>query len=151
MKKNTMVDLSGISIPITTPFQNDQISYTHLETNIEIWKKYKLTSFVLLGSTGEGALLSDLEKGEFIENAVSFIDGEKPVIVSTAFQSTSQTIDLLRFAVQIGVKAGLVLPPYYYRALMNHEALKKFYFDIADSVDIPIIIYHFPKVYWNQG
>lgn len=141
-----MIDLSGISIPIATPFRDEHLDHERLRENLAHWRKFNLRAFVLLGSTGEGIALSDREKKHFVATATGFIAGYRPVIIGAAFQSTAQTIQFLKTGIDMGAAAALVLPPFYFSSLMTPATIKKFYFDIADAVDIPIIIYHFPKI-----
>lgn len=140
-----MVDLSGIFVPIVTPFENDKIASHYLAENLQHWKNYKLSGYVLLGSSGEGVSLSDQERMEFIEKAINYISGEKLIVIGTAYHSTRQTIEFIKFGKKVGAHAALVIPPFYYKSQMNHEILKKFYFAVADGSELPIIIYHIPQ------
>jgi len=141
-----MFDLSGISIPITTPFRQEKIAFKKLERNIQIWVQYHFKGFVLLGSTGEGAMLSLSEKKEFVETATQMIPDRFVKILGASFHSTKETIEFLRFGEKYGVDAGLVLPPHYYRSQMTPNTLRRFYSEISDESGLPIIIYHFPGV-----
>ncbi|MFQ5584518.1 MAG: dihydrodipicolinate synthase family protein, partial [Calditrichia bacterium] len=75
-----MIDLSGISIPIATPFRDEHLDLECLRENLAHWKKFDLCAFVLLGSTGEGVALSDREKRHFVATATGFVAGYRPVI-----------------------------------------------------------------------
>ncbi|MHA2054897.1 MAG: dihydrodipicolinate synthase family protein [Candidatus Hodarchaeales archaeon] len=141
-----MLNLSGISIPITTPFLEEKIGFKQVENNIRIWKQYALRGFVLLGSTGEGAMLSLIEKEEFVDKVTEMIPESFVKILGASFQSTKETIEFLKFGEKHHVNAGLVLPPYYYRSQMTPDTLKRFYSQIAEESGLPIIIYHFPGV-----
>lgn len=141
-----MIDLSGISVPIVTPFERDKIAYHLLSKNLQFLKNYDLKGIVLLGSSGEGAALSDLERIEFVETATKNISDGKLIIIGSAFHSTRQTIDFLKFGRETGAHAALVLPPFYYKNQMNPQALKKFYVAVADESGLPIIMYHLPQV-----
>jgi dihydrodipicolinate synthase/N-acetylneuraminate lyase len=141
-----VIDLSGISAPIVTPFEDDKIAHHFLSENLQYLKNFGLKGIVLLGSSGEGAALSDRERIEFVESAIKYISEEASVILGAAFQSTQQTIEFLKFGKEAGAHASLVLPPFYYKNQMNDEVLKKFYFGVADHAELPIIIYHIPQV-----
>lgn len=140
-----MIDLSGIFVPIITPFENEQIAYDHLSQNLEFWNKFDLSGIVLLGSSGECTMLSDKERMEFVQEANKNISKEKLIVVGTAYHSIIQTVNFLKFGKETRAKAGLVLPPFYYKARMTDEVIKKFYFGVADGADLPIIIYHIPQ------
>jgi len=141
-----MIDLSGISVPIVTPFEEDRIAYHLLSENLQFLKDYDLKGIILLGSSGEGAALSDRERIEFVETAIKNISGDKQIIIGSAFHSTRQTIDFLIFGKESGAHAALVLPAFYYKNQMSPPALKKFYFAVADESGLPIIVYHLPQV-----
>ncbi len=141
-----MIDLAGISVPIVTPFEDDKIAFHYLTENLQFWKSFELRGYILLGSSGEGAMLLDRERIEFVEKAIKYISEENLIIIGAAFQSIRQTVDFLKYGKEAGAHAALVLPPFYYKSQMSDEALKEFYFTIADKSDFPIIIYHFPKV-----
>jgi 4-hydroxy-2-oxoglutarate aldolase len=133
-----MVDLSGIFVPIVTPFENDKIASHYLAENLQHWENYKLNGYVLLGSSGEGVSLSDRERMESIEKAVKYISEEKLIVVGTAYHSTQQTIEFIKYGKEVGAHAALVIPPFYYKSQMNHEILKKFYFAVANGSELPI-------------
>jgi 4-hydroxy-2-oxoglutarate aldolase len=141
-----MLDLSGISVPIVTPFEGDKIAYHYLSENLQFWKNFGLKGIVLLGSSGEGAALSDGERIEFVESAIKYISEGALIIIGSAFHSSEQTVDFLKFGKEAGAHAALVLPPFYYKNQMKDEVIKKFYFGVADKVNLPIIIYHIPQV-----
>jgi 4-hydroxy-2-oxoglutarate aldolase len=82
---------------------------------------------------------------EFVETAIKNISNEKLIVVGAAYHSTIQTINFLKFGKETGANVGLVLPPFYYKARMTDEVIKKFYFGVAEGADLPIIIYHIPQ------
>lgn len=141
-----MIDLSGISVPIVTPIEDDKIAYHFLLENLQFLKNYDLRGIVLLGSSGEGAALSDRERIEFVETAIKYISEDTRIIIGSAFHSTPQTIGFLKFGKEAGAHAALVLPPFYYKNQMTPQALQKFYFAVADESGLPIIIYNLPQV-----
>jgi len=141
-----MVDLSGISAPIVTPFEDDKIAHHFLSENLQFLKNFGLKGIVLLGSSGEGAALSDRERIELVESAVKYISEDALVILGAAFHSTQQTIEFLKFGKEAGAHAALVLPPFYYKSQMKDEVLKNFYLGVADRAELPVIVYHIPQV-----
>ena len=140
-----MIDLSGIFVPVVTPFENEQIAYDHLSRNLEFCNKFDLSGIVLLGSSGECTMLSDRERMEFVEKVIKSISGGKLIVIGAAYHSTIQAVNFLKFGKEAGAKAGLVLPPFYYKGRMTDKVIKKFYFGVADGADLPIIIYHIPQ------
>jgi 4-hydroxy-2-oxoglutarate aldolase len=69
----------------------------------------------------------------------------KVFIAGTGVETTQESILLTKEAADIGAKAAMVLPPYFYKAQMNHEVLIRHYLDLADSSPIDIILYNVPE------
>ena len=94
------------------------------------------------GTTGESPTLSHAEHGRVVELAVEVAKGRVPVIAGTGSNSTEEAISLTRHAKQAGADAALVVTPYYNKP--TQEGLYLHFKAIADSVDLPIIIYNIP-------
>jgi 4-hydroxy-2-oxoglutarate aldolase len=140
-----VTDLRGILPPIPTPFDGDgAFARDRLRDNLRVWGRHPLAGYVVLGSNGEGVLLSPEERLDVLRAAREDIPGDRWMIAGTGCQSTRETVELTRQAKRIGADAALVLPPSYYRARMTREALLRHYADVADAADIPILIYNMP-------
>jgi 4-hydroxy-2-oxoglutarate aldolase len=140
-----VTDLRGILPPIPTPFDGDgAFARDRLYDNFRVWDRHALAGYVVLGSNGEGVLLSPEERLDVLRAAREDIPGDRWMIAGTGCQSTRETVELTRQAKRIGADAALVLPPSYYRARMTREALLRHYADVADAADIPILIYNMP-------
>jgi 4-hydroxy-2-oxoglutarate aldolase len=70
---------------------------------------------------------------------------DKHIIVGTARESTKITLEFSKRMEDLGIDATLIRTPSYFKGLMTSDALKKHYFTIADSVKVPLIIYHIPR------
>lgn len=140
-----VTDLRGILPPIPTPFdERDEFARDRLRDNLRAWGRHALAGYVVLGSNGEGVLLSPEERLDVLRAAREDIPGDRWMIAGTGCQSTRETVELTREAERIGADAALVLPPFYYRARMTREALLRHYARVADAADIPILIYNMP-------
>lgn len=135
--------LNGVFVPAITPFINDEIQYDKLEKNITKLNQYSITGYLVLGSNGENKSLTIDEKFEilklFIKNK-----GSKVVMAGTGCESTRETIDLSIEAAKIGADFVSVLSPSYFAKQIKDEILIDYYSEIADSVNIPILIYNAP-------
>ncbi len=139
------MQLKGIYPPLPTPFdKNGQFSDTALQENINALNPFDLRGYIVLGSNGEFVLLSRNEKTQVMEVARQHIPSEKLMIAGTGCQSTAETLELTKTAASLGADAALVLPPHYYRGLMKPEVLINHFFTVADSSEIPILIYNMP-------
>ncbi len=144
-----MKQLNGIFPPLPSSFDYDEtLALDKMRSNIEKLNSFDLRGFLVLGSNGELVHLSDAEKIQVYEMAREAITPDKLMIAGTGGQSTRETIMLTRAAATVGADAALVLNPFYYKGLMNPEALKQHYFTVADASTIPVIVYNMPA---NSG
>ncbi|KAL0941458.1 dihydrodipicolinate synthase [Colletotrichum truncatum] len=105
---------------------------------------------VYLGTNGELALLTADERKAIIETAVRAVkDLQKPdypIVAGISAQSTREAILNAKDATSAGASFALLLPPSYWPKALSNEAILGYYRDVADSSDIPIVIYNFPGV-----
>jgi len=141
----SIIDLSGIFPPITTPFIDDNVAYDKLASNIEKWSRTGLGGFVVLGSNGEYVCLSEEEKRKVVETVVEAAPEHMSVIAGTGCESTKETIRLTADCAALGAHAALVVTPHYFGGKMTEVALVKHFTSVADSSPIPIILYNVPK------
>ena len=96
---------------------------------------------VPLGSTGEFTTLSLSEKKEFIKFYVETVNERVQVLPGTGCMDYDKTVELSNYALSLGVKGVLIIPPYYY-ALSQDEGFK-YYDKIAENVNGDVYIYNF--------
>ena len=145
MNKST-ISLTGVLPPIPTPFDKQgDVAHQALAENLTRWNQYDLTGYVVGGSNGEAAYLTEREKLRVLETARQVIPADKVMIAGTGCESTRQTIALTRQAAEAGADAALVLTPHYFNNLMTSDSLAQHYEAIADASPIPILIYNVPK------
>jgi 4-hydroxy-tetrahydrodipicolinate synthase len=97
---------------------------------------------VPVGTTGESPTLSHDEHKRVVEIAVKVSAGRIPVIAGAGSNSTAEAIDLSRHAKEAGADATLVVTPYYNKP--TQEGLYLHFTTIADTVDLPMIVYNIP-------
>ena len=137
--------LSGIFPALTTPFEKGELSPAGLKSNIEKYNQYALSGYVVLGSTGEGILMNDMEGLKAIELVRSTASPGKIVIAGTGTDSTRPTIEFTNKAADSGAQFALVVTPFYYKAQMTAQALEAYYLEVAEGSNIPVILYNVPK------
>ncbi|APC08968.1 dihydrodipicolinate synthase family protein [Neomoorella thermoacetica] len=98
----------------------------------------------ILGSSGEFMHMSTTERKKFAEFVVEYVNKRVPVTVGTGSSSTAEVIELTMHAQEIGADAVGIITPYYW--ILSEEALYNHYASVAQAVDIPIIIYHYPSL-----
>lgn len=98
---------------------------------------------VVAGSTGEASVISDAEQVDLFRAVKDAVGSDAHVIAGTGTNWTSHSIELTREAEKAGADAALVVTPYYNRppqdALLNH------FRTVADSSNLPVIIYDVPS------
>jgi len=98
------------------------------------------SGIVPCGTTGESATLSTAEHERVIEITIAQVNKRVPVIAGTGSNSTDEAIGLTKHAADAGANASLQVAPYYNRP--TQKGLYEHFKAIADSVDIPIILYN---------
>ncbi|HEY8415974.1 MAG TPA: dihydrodipicolinate synthase family protein, partial [Thermaerobacter sp.] len=141
------LDLSGIWAPLVTPFdEKEELDLEALAFNVQLYGQTPLRGYVALGTTGEFVHLTDEERGRVMETVVRAAQADdRPVIAGTGGHSTRVAADLARRAAEAGAVAVLVWPPFYYRARLEHAALREYFEAVADASPIPVILYNIPQ------
>jgi 4-hydroxy-2-oxoglutarate aldolase len=138
--------LQGVFAALTTPFENDKIAIKNFRENIKKYNTYDLAGYVIAGSSGEAAYLTDEESVILVREALQANVSNKKIIVGTARESTAATITFTNRMSDLGIHAALIRTPSYFKSVMTSEALKRHYYAIADETQIPVIPYHIPQV-----
>ncbi|MFA4994748.1 MAG: 4-hydroxy-tetrahydrodipicolinate synthase [Bdellovibrionales bacterium] len=140
------LDLSGLTIPLVTPFQNDKkasVDFKKLTKLVDyLINKQKADALVAIGTTGESTSLTHEEKEAVIRHTIEAADGRVPVIAGTGSSCTEEAIGLTRFSEKAGAAGVLVVSPYYIRP--NQDGLYNHFLKIAKSTDLPVILYNHP-------
>jgi len=136
----------GVFPPMITPFTEDgEVDYSKHINNIKKWNQMNLGGYVVLGSNSETVFLTEEEKLKLIKITVDNASKDKLIVVGTGMESTKATIDLTNKAAKLGAHAALILTPFYYGGKMNDEALISYFTEVANNVEIPILIYNVTK------
>ena len=135
--------LKGSIVALITPFKDSSLDEDVYRQLINYHLKNGTNGIVPGGTTGESPTLSHDEHRKIIEIAVKESSGKIPVIAGTGSNSTSEAVELSKYAEKAGSDALLVVTPYYNKP--TQEGLYQHYKKINDSVGIPIIIYNIPS------
>ncbi|MGO9650006.1 MAG: dihydrodipicolinate synthase family protein [Terriglobales bacterium] len=138
--------LHGIFPPITTPFYpQGNVYFKKLEANVERYSKTPVAGIVVLGSTGEAILLSDMERRDVLQSARDACAASKALIAGTGMESADGTLQLTEYAATLGYDIAMVRTPHYYKKQMQPANILAFYRFVADRSPLPVIIYNFPQ------
>ena len=133
----------GIIPAMVTPLNRDE---TVDEDGIREIVNFLIDSGVhgvfVCGSQGESYALTKDEKRRVIEIAVDEVNGRVPVYAGTGAVTTEMSIELSRYAVDVGADAVTIVTPYFIKP--SQDELYMHYRRIAESVDIPVLIYNNP-------
>lgn len=132
----------GIGVAMTTPFRNNQVDYDAFQSHIEYLIDNNVQSLIINGTTGESPTLSPEEIKELLRVGVETAAGRVPVIAGTGTNSTQQSIELSVFAEETGADGVMLITPYYNKS--NQRGLIAHFTAIADSINIPVILYNVP-------
>ena len=133
----------GAAVALITPFNDDlSINYDEFGKIIEDQIINGTDALVICGTTGEASTMTDEEHIECIRYSVECAKGRVPVIAGTGSNDTDYAIWLSKEAEKAGADALLVVTPYYNKC--TQKGLIAHFTAIADSVNIPIILYHIP-------
>ena len=139
-----MAIFTGSGVALVTPFHEDEsINYDKLDEMLDYHCTHGTDSIIICGTTGESSTLSEEEHMECIKFAIERVKGRIPVIAGTGSNSTYTTIQMSKEAVEDGADGLLLVTPYYNKA--TQKGLIQHYTAIANSVDLPIILYNVPS------
>lgn len=133
---------TGSGVALVTPFTKEGVDYDKLGELIEFHIANSTDAIIICGTTGEASTMPDAEHKEAIRYTVEKTAGRIPVIAGTGSNDTPHAIELSRYAQEAGCDGILVVTPYYNKT--TQKGLYLHFKAIADSVDIPIILYNVP-------
>ncbi len=136
-------NIKGAMVAIVTPMTTDgNIDFAALKKLVNIHIKANTAAIVATGTTGESATLTNDEHLMVIEKIIEFAAGKIIVIAGTGANSTTEAIYLTAAAKKLGADAVLLVTPYYNKP--TQHGLYLHYKEIANTVDIPQILYNVP-------
>ncbi|MBI5418789.1 MAG: 4-hydroxy-tetrahydrodipicolinate synthase [Deltaproteobacteria bacterium] len=132
----------GAIVATVTPFLNGKLDRKGLKKLVEFQIRNGTDGIVPCGTTGESATLAYEEHEAVIDVVVDAADGRVPVIAGTGSNNTKEAIVLTKYAKKAGADAALVITPYYNKP--TQEGLYRHFRAVAESTDIPIVLYNVP-------
>ncbi|MDB9894482.1 4-hydroxy-tetrahydrodipicolinate synthase [Reinekea forsetii] len=135
--------ITGSLVALVTPmFSDGSIDWDSLDNLLEFHIENGTAAIVIVGTTGESSTLDMAEHEQVIKYTVGKCQGRVPVIAGTGGNSTSEAIHLTAAAKRVGADAALIVTPYYNKP--SQEGLFQHFKKIAESVDLPQILYNVP-------
>ena len=138
-----MAIFEGAGVALVAPFHQDgSVNYEKLTEILEEQIAGGTDAIVICGTTGESSTMTHEEHLEVIRYTCEKVAGRIPVIAGTGSNCTREAIDMSRGAEEVGADGLLLVTPYYNKA--TQKGLIAHYTAIAESVRIPILLYHIP-------
>lgn len=141
MKKPVIFTGSGVAI--ITPFTNEGTDYDKLAELIEYQIKEGTDAIIICGTTGEASTMYDDEHKAAIKFTVEKVNGRIPVIAGAGSNHTVHAIELSKYAQKVGADAILTVTPYYNKT--TQKGLFEHFKMIAESINLPVILYNVPS------
>lgn len=134
---------TGTGTALVTPFKNGEIDFEAFERLIDRQIEAGIDALIVCGTTGEPSTLTMQERDWLIECTLRRTKGRVPVIIGTGGNNTGAVAEQSKRAQKAGADALLIVTPYYNKT--TQDGLIAHYTAVADSVDIPIILYNVPS------
>ncbi|MDX9917772.1 MAG: 4-hydroxy-tetrahydrodipicolinate synthase [Gudongella sp.] len=133
---------TGAATAIVTPFNQEGVDYENFERMIEWQIKEGINAIVACGTTGEATTLTEEEHKAVIKFTVDKVAGRVPVIAGTGSNNTAHSIEMTKYACEVGADAILAVTPYYNKT--TQKGLIQTFTAIADASTKPVILYNVP-------
>lgn len=136
--------IRGSIVALVTPMLDDgSIDWNSMDGLVNWHIDMGTNAIVPVGTTGESATVDVDEHCQIVKRVVDVVAGRVPVIAGTGGNATMEALELTRAARDAGADACLLVTPYYNKP--TQEGLYQHYKLIAESVDIPQILYNVPS------
>jgi 1-pyrroline-4-hydroxy-2-carboxylate deaminase len=136
----------GVFPALTTKFTtDDKLDFNLFEKNLNAQLAAGVEGVILGGTLGESSVLSNEEKFDLVKFSVDKVAGKVPVVMNIAEGSTREAVKLASEAKKCGAKGLMMLPPMRYKS--DHRETVAYYKAVADSTELPIMVYNNPVDY----
>ncbi|KAF1084590.1 4-hydroxy-tetrahydrodipicolinate synthase [Sporotomaculum syntrophicum] len=137
------IDFGRVLTAMVTPFKKDlTIDYDQVKKLARHLVQSGSDGLVISGTTGESPTLTKDEKVELFRVVVEEVGGDAVVIAGTGSNDTASSIELTQIAEKVGVDGVMLVVPYYNKP--SQEGLYQHFKTIAQSTNLPVILYNVP-------
>lgn len=133
----------GTATALITPFHEGAIDYRAYDRILEEQLEARVGALVVCGTTGEASTLSAGEKTALWKHTVEFSKGKVRIIAGIGTNSTENSVQLAKIALDCGADGLLAVTPYYNKC--TQEGLIAHYTAIAEETSLPLIVYNVPS------
>ncbi len=140
------IEWKGVIPALTTKFTaDDKLDLPLFEKNLQFQLDAGINGIVLGGTLGEASVLTTGEKETLVKFAINKVAGKVPVILNIAEGSTAEALNQASLAAKWGADGLMILPPMRYKS--DHRETVTYFTTVAQSTDLPIMIYNNPVDY----
>ncbi len=133
---------NGVVVPMITPLNDDlTIDVDGVNNIIDLFISSGVSPFIL-GTTGEAPSLSSKQKEDLVKAVVKRVDGKDLVYVGISSNCINDSIEDAKKYAELGADVMVATLPAYYP--MNEEQMFKYFTQVADEINRPLIIYNMP-------
>jgi 4-hydroxy-tetrahydrodipicolinate synthase len=136
------MQLTGVWLPIITPFKEGNIDYQSYQRLIEYYSNKGISGIIPLGTTGEIPTLEDYEFEEMIDKTVQYNIKNLPIYVGVGGNYTAKVIKKLQLIKKYNIQGILSVCPYYNKP--SQEGIYQHFSSIAAETDLNVIVYNIP-------
>lgn len=134
--------LTGTATAMVTPFTESGVDFNAFSRMIEYQIAGGTDTLVILGTTGEPATMSALEREEVMRFAKKTIGSRARIVFGSGSNSTQNTVEASKRAESLGADGLLVVTPYYNKC--TQDGIVRHYEAVCSAVQIPVICYNVP-------
>ncbi len=139
----------GVFPALTTKFtKDDQLDLPLFEKNLAFQLASGVEGIILGGTLGEASVLTTQEKEVLVKFAIEKVKGKVPVIINIAEGATKEALHQAVLAKSWGAAGLMLLPPMRYKT--DHRETVTYFKTIAESTDLPVMIYNNPVDYKTE-
>lgn len=140
---NEFSEFRGVIPAVLSVFdENEDLNERGTRELIRFLMSFNIGGLYLTGSTGEAFLMNSDERKRQVEIVLDEVAGKLPVVVHVGAISTRESVDLARQAEHAGASGISSVPPFYFK--FNEDQIFGYYRDIAESVNLPMVVYNIP-------
>jgi 4-hydroxy-tetrahydrodipicolinate synthase len=134
--------LSGVWLPIITPFKDGEVDYAGYERLLEHYVRAGVSGVIPLGTTGESPTIDEAETEALVERTVATVAGRVPILIGVGGNDTRKVVKAVKRLQKHAVQGILSVCPYYNRP--SQDGMREHFTRVAEATDRPILIYNIP-------
>lgn len=133
---------TGLYVAMVTPFKEGKVNEEKLREMVRFHVENGTDGLVPCGTTGENPTFTWEEHFRIVEIVVEEAQGKMNVVANAGTFSTTRSIENVKRVKELGADGAMTITPYYNKP--TQEGLKAHFLKVADSTDIPLLIYNVP-------